>query len=94
MCIPFDELTNHQQATVITIFSDPPRSDVPWGPVLDLFHGLGSVIKTQEGLVSITAIGEEERMGVFSYSGERGCISRQMIQYLREYLCEVGVQPN
>lgn len=94
MCIPFDELTNDQQAIIIAIFSDPPRSDVLWSTVLELFSELGSLITTHEGLVSIASSCGKERMGVFSYAGREGFVSRQMIQYLRDYLCEVGVQPN
>lgn len=93
MCISFNELTYEQQLVVRAIFANPPRSNISWFTVLTLFKELDGMVQIGESVVCITAGYNDPRTGVFAFSGEQGYVSRQMIQYLRDYLCEVGVQP-
>jgi hypothetical protein len=98
MCISFDELTNEQQVAVRAIFEDLPRSDMAWSTVLDLFRALAEPLGSVEvdrGLICVAVVYQgKPRPGVFVCINELGCISRHMVEDLKDYLCGVGVQPN
>jgi hypothetical protein len=94
MCISFDELPDEQQKIVRAIFSDPPP-EIFWLNVLILFDTLHCTRQTMGDIVCVELnFHHEVARGVFPYSGEQGCVSRHIIQYLRNYLRGVGVEPN
>lgn len=97
MCIYFGDLPDDQQATVDAIFEDPPRSDIPWFKVLNIFEtlviALGGTTGRFGDFICIGLGSEAEIGGVFPCLSDQECVSCQMIGYLREYLSGVGVEP-
>lgn len=95
MCISFDELNDEHQAIINTVFEDPPRPDILWLRVLALFKALSGTIREIDYFICVEIESSEGiRRCVFPYSGDQGCVSRHMIEYLRNYLRGVGVEPN
>jgi hypothetical protein len=92
MCISFNKLSHEQQLVVQAIFANPPRSNISWFTVLTLFKENG-MVQFHGSFICITVSCDESYIGVFPFSGEQECIRPHIIQYLRDYLCEVGVQP-
>lgn len=99
MCI-YSELTVQQQATVIAIFEDLPRSDISWQSVLHLFEGvinidgLNGSVDVSAGIIRVVIkFKEESIVGIFPCPNEMGCVGIYMIEALRDLLSGVGVEP-
>jgi hypothetical protein len=94
MCISFDELPDEQQKIVKAIFSDPPPA-IFWLSVLVLFDTLECRRQMIGEFVCVELnVHQTVRRGLFPFSGEHECLSRNAIRNLRTYLRGVGVEPN
>jgi hypothetical protein len=85
-------LSSKHRRTLLAVFDDPVRSDVPWADVERLFAALGAELSEGSGSRVRVALGGVR--AVFHRPHPQRETDKGALKSVRRFLSEAGVQPD
>jgi len=84
-------MNNKQKRTLLLIFTDPIRSDIPWSDIESVFVALGGI--TSEGNGSRVRIQLNGVFAVFHRPHPERVTDKGALKSVRRFLVNAGIEP-